>query len=65
MEHILRRHRVPGSASLDFEELHCFLADLQAHCLCFLRIPVILLWLAYLVLLPAVSKTSCNLSLRA
>jgi hypothetical protein len=65
MEHILRRHRIPGSAGLDFEELHCFLADLQAHCLCFLRIPVVLLWLACLVLFPVVSKTSCNLSLRA
>jgi hypothetical protein len=65
MEHILHHHRVPGSAGLDFEELHCFLADLHAHCLCFLRIPVILLWLTCLVLLPVVLKTLCNLSLRA
>jgi hypothetical protein len=65
MEHILHRHRVPGLAGLDFEELHCFLADLQAHCLCFLRIPAILLRLACLVLLSIVSKSSCNLSLRA
>jgi hypothetical protein len=65
MEHILHHHHIPGSSGLDFEELHCFLADLQAHCLCFLRIPTILLRLACLVLLPTVSKTSCNLSLRA
>jgi hypothetical protein len=61
MEIILRRHRVLGSADLDFEELHCFLADLQAHSLCFLLIPAVLLRLACLVMLPVVSKTSCNL----
>jgi hypothetical protein len=65
MEHILRRHRVPGLAGLDFEELHYFLANLQAHCLCFLRIPIVLLWLTCLVLLPVVSKMLCNLSLHA
>jgi hypothetical protein len=65
MEHILHRHRVPGSAGLDFEEFHCFLADLQVHCLCFLRIPAVLLRLICLVPLPVVSKTSCSLSLRA
>jgi hypothetical protein len=65
MEHILHHHRVSGLAGLDFEELHCFLADLQVHCLCFLRNLAVLLRLACLVLLPIVSKTSCNLSLRA
>jgi hypothetical protein len=65
MEHILHHHRVSGSAGLDFEELHYFLADLQARCLCFLRIPTILLRLACLVLLPVASRTLCNLSLRA
>jgi hypothetical protein len=45
MERILRHRRVPGSAGLDLEELHCFLVDLQAHCLCSLCILVILLWL--------------------
>jgi hypothetical protein len=38
---------------------------LQAHCLCFLHIPVVLLWLTCLVLLPVVLKMSCNLSLHA
>jgi hypothetical protein len=64
MEHILRHRRVPGSADLDLEELHCFLVDLQVRCLCFLCIPAILLWLACLVLLPVVSRTLCNLSSR-
>jgi hypothetical protein len=65
MEHILRRRRVPSSAGLDLEGFRCFLVDLQACCLCLLRILVILLPLACLVLLPGVSRTSCNLSLHA
>jgi hypothetical protein len=43
MEHILHHCRVPSSAGLDLEELHCFLVDLQARCLRSLRILVILL----------------------
>jgi hypothetical protein len=62
MEHILRRRCVPGLVDLVPEELHCFLADLQVSYLCFLRIPAFLLWLACLVLLPIISRTSCNLS---
>jgi hypothetical protein len=65
MEHILRHHHIPGLAGLDFEEHHCFLIDLQACCLCFLRILAILLWLACLVLLPVVSRTLCSLSSHA
>jgi hypothetical protein len=64
MEHILHRRHVPGSTDLDLEELHCFLVDLQARCLCFLRIPAVLLRLACLLLLPIVLRTLCNLSSR-
>jgi hypothetical protein len=64
MEHILHRCCVPDSTGLDFEGLHCFLADLQARCLCFLHISAILLRLACLVLLLIASRTLCNLSLQ-
>jgi hypothetical protein len=64
MGHILRHRRVPGSAVLDLDELHCFLVDLQARCLCSLRTLASLLQLAYSVLPPRVSRTSCNLLLR-
>jgi hypothetical protein len=54
----------PCSAGLDLVGLHCFLVDLQARCLCFLRILFTLLRLACLVLLPVVSRMLCNLSSR-
>jgi hypothetical protein len=64
MEHILHHRRVPGSAGLDLVGLHYSLVDLQAGCLCFLRIFSVLLRLACLVLLLGVSRISCNLLLR-
>jgi hypothetical protein len=63
MERILHRRRIPGLAGLGLVGLHYFLVDLQARCLCFLRILSVLLWLACLVPLPRVSRTLCNLSL--
>jgi hypothetical protein len=64
MERILHHRCVPGLAGLDLVGLHCFLVGLQSRCSCFLRILFILLWLACLALLPVVSRTLCNLSLR-